>query len=479
MTEFTKKLQYIEEKYNLTSVNVDGYSLWVYMRHLMLSTSSSVAVGTPVSSSFVEIVRHVVPKTVDVFRMLFRKCKPSKADILFLLSGRRYLIDGLYECYMTDDLADLYPNSLTLEYSYNFKHFSPAKTKNMVFADKFLLGDFIVSIIKKIFNTRRYKAIYKRTEDILFEPLSELLGHSDERIKEWINWSTFHFFLHNSHIKKVERFIRSVSPKLIIVTNFSFYNMIANEVAKRLGIPSVELVHGMFPRGNFTYNFPCSSSIPQYPDYIFSFSDFDKRGFTSPPISKNRIIPVGYPYFEKSAKKFKNMVKENEDDCIVVFLSTPDKTVTGEFERLAIDTHDCLAEKGWKVVYKLHPFEYGNWKELYPLLAASTVDVVDTPQRNLYEIFAMSSALVGITSTAILEGIGFGLAAFIYDNPISVVMDDLVESGLAKKVIDSKDLCLELDDLDLSYDGSKCAAELFKPNALENMKSEIDKIISN
>jgi hypothetical protein len=93
------------------------------------------------------------------------------------------------------------------------------------------------------------------------------------------------------------------------------------------------------------------------------------------------MIPVGYPYFEKRLNAY------NDVERIRQLLFISQGSIGEELSRFALKIHDD-DRIDYEIVYKLHPGEYDRWKDEYPWLAESNVQVIDGPEPPLYRLFA-------------------------------------------------------------------------------------------
>ena len=96
-------------------------------------------------------------------------------------------------------------------------------------------------------------------------------------------------------------------------------------------------------------------------------------------------------------------------------------------------------------IYKLHPGEYGTWRENYDYLTKAIDEfdnftVIDKSEPPLYELFAKSNYQIGAFSTAIYEGLAFNCKTFIIDVPGVEYLDDLINKNIVKKVKSSEEL---------------------------------------
>ena len=101
---------------------------------------------------------------------------------------------------------------------------------------------------------------------------------------------------------------------------------------------------------------------------------------------------------------------------------------------------------GYKIVYKLHPFEFDTWFEDYPWLAESNIEIVGLKGKNLYQLFAESEIQVGVYSTALFEGLSFGVRTFILDEKGIEYMQYLIENENATIVSNVQDFLKKLPE---------------------------------
>ena len=128
----------------------------------------------------------------------------------------------------------------------------------------------------------------------------------------------------------------------------------------------------------------------------------------------------------------------------ILFIS---QGVIGKYlSKLAYETTSNINDsQNFKFIYKLHPGEYGTWKENYDYLTRAVDElnnftVIDKSEPPLYELFAESHYQIGAFSTAIYEGLAFNCKTFIIDVPGVEYLDDLIDKNIVKKVKSSEEL---------------------------------------
>ncbi len=155
----------------------------------------------------------------------------------------------------------------------------------------------------------------------------------------------------------------------------------------------------------------------------------------------------------------------------ILFISQ--KTIGSKLSKFAVELSQ-IKNLGYRIIYKLHPFEVSSWKEDFPWLVQSNIDIVDHQGVNLYQLFAESEVLVGVYSTAIFEGLSFNLKTFLVDITGIDYMENLIQTGIVTKISKPEELVSALSD----ERAKRFDTELFfKNNSINNIKEELDKIL--
>jgi hypothetical protein len=224
-------------------------------------------------------------------------------------------------------------------------------------------------------------------------------------------------------------------------------------------VPVVELQHGVVSPTHLGYAYPGDRRCRTAPDYFLSFGEF-WSSLVDFPFPDDRVYPVGYPYLEREAAA---RDPGGETDR-VVFVSQG--TVGTPLSRAAV----AFAERSSReVVYKLHPGEYSRWREAYPWLVDAPLTVVDGDGPDLYDLFADAGAQVGVYSTALYEGLYFGLDTYVLDLPGVSYLDRLVAEGVVRKVADADALAAAVESPTPAVDTDR----FFRPGAVENARAAL------
>lgn len=230
-----------------------------------------------------------------------------------------------------------------------------------------------------------------------------------------------------------EYLLNRVDPALVLVV-VSYGKEPFIEACKDHQVPVVELQHGVIHSHHVGYSFPDGQTKETFPDYLLIFGELwnDTVGF---PIPDERVISVGYPYLEQ----FVTQYSDAESNRQILFISQG--TIGEQLSKFAVDVSQH-PDIGHDIVYKLHPGEYDRWQEEYPWLVDSEFTIIDSPDPPLYELFAQSSAQIGVYSTAIFEGLAFDTDTYVYNCTGAETLESLIESGAAKLISSADELAL-------------------------------------
>ncbi|EMA61296.1 hypothetical protein C470_07219 [Halorubrum distributum JCM 13561] len=216
---------------------------------------------------------------------------------------------------------------------------------------------------------------------------------------------------------------------------------------------------------HFGYSYPEGETKTTFPDYLLTFGEFWNENARF-PIPDDRVIPAGYPYLEQRLDAYDDVEPAEQ----LLFISQG--TIGRELSQFALEVHED-DRINHEVVYKLHPGEYDRWEDEYPWLAASDIRVIDEPEPPLYQLFAESSAQIGVGSTAVYEGLCFDLNTFVFEADGAEMLRPLVENGAASMVESVDELAGGL--------GSSTASQFdrewfFESDSVANILEELERI---
>jgi hypothetical protein len=226
---------------------------------------------------------------------------------------------------------------------------------------------------------------------------------------------------------------RRLKPKrLVVVVSYAYGDAI--RAAKDLGIEVLEIQHGTFSRYHLGYSYPDREVAPDYfPDIFLAWGSF-WRDMGVLPLPPSAIQVAGFPYFH-GLKNRHAQVEKNARRVVVLSQGALGAKIAEQVYAL----REVLSD--FEIVYKLHPGEFARWQEYEPLRKlAEKPNVRIAKEDNLYELLAGAGYQIGVFSTAVYEGIGFGCQTLLLDLPGVEYMADLVDQGLATLVRDPDEL---------------------------------------
>lgn len=464
----------IEKKYDLYNEQIEGCNFWIYSRFAIWENY----IRGPKQG--IEIINRT-PKIKNKLKTFFQLGKTyffqgniptKKVDVCFLSHERRYFEDGIYKCMYTELLSDYFSNNIILEKPYLYNHFKPIACKNVIYTDRASINGELERLFNKNILKKRYKEILNKIYEKICDPICELSKAYNVTIDidSVVTLIAKKIFSYKGKYNYFKSVLDKTQPKIIVeVVSYAMDCMMINELAAERGITTIELQHGQIAEWHIAYRYNKDVMVKQLPTKVFMFSDFAKK-YIDLPIPDSNLVSVGYPYFEKMKKKYEKKSKSNKIG--ILFISQ--KEIGKELSKIAMEIYKSLPKDKYYIIYKLHPSEFENWKSNYPCLSETNIKVIDNKNCNLYECFAESDIQVGVCSTGLYEGLGFGLRTYIYKHPLSEGVRLLCQEGYAQYFDDYKELLCLME----GTNDKKLVEGIWKENALQNIIEEIQREIN-
>jgi hypothetical protein len=467
--EVTEKFWELEEELDLFNLEIDGVYIWERIRfglHKKIEEklgfygqAHTVWKDTPLR------------KIIRLFRFIFYSVFKSPVfsspkEVVFLGNGRRKLLeDNKWWDIRSDPVIDLLGDEyLLLEFPYLANHLRPAKTQNIKYLDYLSL---VANLRRKLgfarvdFSSDEIDFLKEVNERFFWEFRVEM--NIVKIVKEILS-------KRKSYLPIYRKLLKRLSPRIVFLA-CSYGKEDLVETCRDLGVISVEFQHGTIDRYHMGYSFPQEDITKRdFPDYFLAFGDFWKN-LGVVPLPRERIISVGYPLLEDKVKEYRKLKRKNQ----ILFISQG--TIGEELSKFAVKFAEAVGESV-RVVYKLHPGEYGRWRDQYPwLLKAEKKNLVrvEEDREELYKLMAESKVQVGVYSTAIYEGLSFGLKTYLVSLSGIEYMRELLEKGYAKRIDSVEDLVQDLrtSDHKVSFDSE----DFFKSNSLEKFSQFLEEQI--
>ena len=441
--ETCEKFFKLEKDLNLFGWKIDGVYIWELLRFSVFNQimQAEGMYGQAHSQIKPSLSNKLKQFFSSFYNFIFKN--PffiPKGIILFCGHPRRKLFsDGKYwDIYCDPIIENIEDKFCILESYYLNGHLKPAKTKKLYYADFLSFIDFTVFRIVHFVKKNKI-AFDKKSKEFIHEIKSQFDVHisfEDQILKQVIG-----FRIKTALYSCLFNFSR---PKCILLLVGYCGNEAKVFAAKKAGIPIIEMQHGTISSYHVGYNFPEGTTERYFADYFFSFGDFWKDAAHF-PIPKKNIIRVGYPYLAHALEKFKNVPKKQR----IVFISQG--TIGAELSKFAVQLRK-ITPAHIDILYKLHPGEYDRWKQEYPCLIDSGIQIIDSHSPDLYELLSSSLWQIGVYSTAIYEGLAFGCMTYLVDLPGVAYMDKLIASGYAQLVQQPEDIHLDEKHIDIDVD---------------------------
>ncbi|WP_209438251.1 hypothetical protein [Natronococcus sp. JC468] len=379
---------------------------------------------------------------------------PSSEIAVFGHARRKRLADGYWWDIYTDPILEaLELDAVSLEKPRNYAHHTPAKTDDLRYLDLVKYGG---NLRRKLAppevltatNERELASVEAAFEDAFDAPIDVV-----DRVRTDL-------VTRRCRRPLYRRLLERINPELVVVV-VGYVRGTAIDVCRELSIPVVELQHGVISPYHAGYAYPGEGPERTFPDYLFTFGEFWGRSVEL-PIPEDRVYPVGYPHLEAEAAAYDSGASEG-----VLFVSQG--TIGAELSRLAVELAELIDAE---IVYKLHPGEYDGWRERYPWLVGSDVEVV--ADADLYALFADAGAQVGVYSTALYEGLYFDLETYLLDCPGVSQLRPLVDEGAATVVGSAPELADRLGSP--SSGGVDNVERFFRPGAIDNVADALERV---
>ncbi len=456
-----KEFLQMEQELNLFNKTISGVRFWERIRaQIFLSLFERQSSGKERSSSrqMGGKLKFYIRALIDIRKNPYLS-RPK--DVLFVGSSRRIRMpNGFWsDIYVDPIIEKLHCSSVCIEYDLMRKHKEPPRTQSLKYFDFIkVFGSILMRLgVGKVEYTKRDISLLETIEDAIYKRFDYRVKLKNRVIKNIHRWRAFTILY--------KLLLRWIKPKvLVLICSYGKEALI--DAAKTLGIATIELQHGVISPYHPGYVFPDGVTKTTFPDFILTFGEYWKKSVNY-PIPKSHVVSAGFPYLE--SKRASGAGSRNERE--ILFISQERSGVL--ISKFAVQLSRLLSND-FKVVYKLHPLETDRWKKLYPWLVESNIEVVGT-ERDLYELFKESKVQVGIFSTALFEGLSFGLSTFLINAPGIEYFEPLIEMKVVHVVSTPEDLVKMIrrgtlaEEFDVNF--------FFKPNGIQNIVSFIcDKV---
>lgn len=466
-----EKLLEIEANCGLFDLTVENLHLWQYVRYNCLLKILEEITGIKM---ICKNNRPFYDKSEKkfVFKEWIRKWQfcVHKKDLIVINVPRRVKEGIYYKCVITDTiLENLDYSYYVYENKYMGMHFNPVKTKNL----KYISMDGLKK--KKKYSKPNCDKSLKEFMVKIIETFEEECETKFSRgLRDYIAAYIKNVFCDIWYYKIwAARVMALVRPKAVMVTvGYDPFVQVVIAEAKKRNIPTIELEHGRIGATHLAYNYIYKGSLDVFADYMFVYGDYEKN-IPRYPIDRKNVMAVGYAELEKKASLY---APKKRKQYIITFISG---TLDGEIlSQYAVDLRKSYMLRNVRMIYKLHPSEYNQWKRLYPVLIGSGLEIISENKHDIYYYIGNSNCVIGISSTVLFEATMFNTKIFIIKERDYRKAEALYQSNMAELVTSEKELSEKIvNDLMHSEDVQLATKMFFKRNSIKNIKSALKKII--
>lgn len=464
MGDLADSYNQFEQEYSMFSKRIAGIQFWKYVRDYVFGSHLSEIYGFYIESNMskVKYVEEKINCTLwnTVKEYLFNnQFGVRKRDVLILACSRKIKNkDQKFRDVYTDIIdKKLKQSHYLLDFVYDRP--LPQTSKNLIYIN--------IERFQRVLGIKNEKVEIDKSEfeNELIKPLEEYyyIFFDYKRKKDMINYLQNCLTLRKILAQYYNFLLDKSKPKVILFAGICMETHILCAVAKNKGIPTVELQHGINTKSTIHYNFAKRMRISTYPDYMFTFSQAEKKCAYS--ISSSKVIPVGYPELDEFTRK---AVRRNTSLREILIISSAEDRMLDFAEELV----NRIDSSKFHVIYKLHPVEYGKKN-----CRNTNLEIVGDKTKMVYDYLAQAEWVVGMHSTVLYEATAF-------DVKIAILNSGFYEDGF-RRLIDTKraNLISNVDDFLFIVDrkdiNSKAVTDYFESNSMEKVQKAIDKILEN
>ncbi|SEA52330.1 hypothetical protein SAMN02910384_01720 [Pseudobutyrivibrio sp. ACV-2] len=458
---------YFEKKNKCNQIEIEGMHVWALYRYEIHNAIKAQTVGRTEETEAAFTKKELITMALNALKPFMYR----NVDVLFVGNGRRTKNPdtGVYEDIYCDEIAKKY-NSVILEHPENHGHCQPNGMNNVYFTDRVAFETNIAVKLSKKLNTPKRQ---RRTEEVkaklapIFDELKKEFGPDlkDKLIPEIVD-RMYYIDVTKKYCGKI---LDKARPKLIIeICYYAMECYAMNMLGHERGIPTAEYSHGFAFPTHTPMQYNPEDHLNELPDYELVYSETQLPIVNLPGNVKMRT--VGFPFFEKQRAHYQSANPKN--DKTICFIST--LTEGEEISKVAARTAELLGDE-YHIIYKLHPKEFGYYKERYPWLNTPKLDVIDNGENHIFKYLAESAVVVSTRTASVWEGIGFGCKTILLNFGDTVVN---MEYFIKEKNVPIVDTAEEVVDLIKTDSAGYVEPDgMFEPNAMHNICEFIDEVI--
>jgi|GEM_PF-1892913 len=474
-----------EKEHDMFDLKYDDFYYWEYIRVFVSHEINRILSKS--SPWFGKSKKDLKKYLIDLKQMkkYFLSNEQKNSDVLFISHPRRELEDDTYKNVYIDDMishVSEYYKTLTVEdpawcwYAPSDRaHKFPLYTDNIYFTDLIELKHLCQRFFFEKFNLKEYKRMLDEYEKVKSE-VASWFPEEDMSTLDFKSRFFDAFIKYRLEYKDVERLIQKINPKVVLMHYYPTHlKMMLIEICKKYNIPTVEVQHGIItnndPIINKSYDI---EKMRIATDYMFAFGELvmDMQDSTVP---KDRVKYIGFPYFEEKLNDTpdKPDILNNGKKHILIISQSAIGIQLSEFTSKLSD----LIPEDYDIIFKYHPHEL---KSDYEVLKKKNITEV-RDEYNIYQLLKFIDLEVGVFSTALFEGVAFGIPTLIVENIFGAdeVIDMFRQLENGAYMINSPEEVLQyLGKENELKPTTNDIAKIWATDSLNNTKKEIEKILS-
>lgn len=459
-----------EQEHKCNQITVEGMHVWALYRYEIHNAIKKQYYGTKGGSGNGE-----APFTKkELLTMALNALKPftyKNVDVLFVGNGRRTknIDTGIYEDIYCDEVAKQY-NSVILEHPENHGHMQPNGMDNVYFTDRVAFKTNLAVKLSKKFNTKtRQRRTAQVTEALspIFDAIKIEFG--TDIAADMISEVVDRMYYIDITKKFCGKILDKAKPKLIIeICYYAMESYAMSMLAHERGIPVAEYSHGFAFPTHTPMQYNPEDHLNELPDYELIYSE------TQLPIvhlpDNIKMLTVGFPFFEKQRDHYKSLYPRQEKT--ICFISTLNEGE--EISKVAAKVAEQIGDE-YRVIYKLHPFEFASYKEKYPWTNTDKLEVIANNGEHIFRYLAESAIVVSARTASVWEGIGFGCDTILLNFGDTAVNMEYFIKEKHVPLVDTAEQVIEL--IRSGKAGHVDPDGMFEPNAMRNITSFINQFL--
>ena len=471
LREYLEEFLKFEEENDFFSLKIKGHRVWDYIRGVLWFQPVSAFWGhTPHST---RTKRHwfgeALKSVAYLFSWLLRKKK--QYDIVIVNYDRNRPYDG------KDVNITTYPVVKRLASKYSILLLDPASfdvevEKNypcdVLRFRPFYLIDVLLSRFFTFYSSRD-KKVFEMFEKKLRLKWGAVIN-IDKKVKQFC---AFQARSYETYLKIFTLY----RPKVVLYAESGHVKGLI-QAAHELGVPAVELQHGIASRTAIFWNYPPSivdQGLPTLSDYVVTFGKYWHPYYRLPAC----LMDAGFPYLEGQGKFSNGQNPGHGADSGKNIIIITDCLFSKQcYIQTALALSALLPD--YVIYYKLRPDDYKNWRSRYPSALADrpNIKVIDNDDIAFHSYLEICSYQIGINSTGLFEGLAYGLVTFILKTGRYEDMSGLYEPGYVFLVSEVEEIT------DKIRGGGRPPGRLdmgavFKANSLHNIEEAIKGILES